>query len=194
MVFAAHPDDEVLGCGGTIAKYAQAGAEIHVRIMAEGIASRDPQRESNARSAELSALGEAAKEANRLLGVSSLVLDAYPDNRMDSVDLLDVVKTVEAHIREHQPNIVFTHHAGDINIDHRRLHEAVVTACRPMPGACVDTLLFFEVPSSTEWQAAGQYQHSFPPGTRTLPRPGSSNARPSRSIAPKCAHGLMPGR
>ena len=157
LVIAAHPDDEVLGCGGTIAKYAQRGTEVHVVIMAEGVTSRDRQRDQGKRAAEIEELGHAAREANRILGVTELRLEAYPDNRMDSVELLEIVKSIEEHVERVRPSIVLTHHVGDVNIDHRRIHQAVVTACRPLPGFCVKTLSFFEIPSSTEWQtpAAG---------------------------------------
>ncbi len=155
LVVAAHPDDEVLGCGGTMAKHIQNGDEVNVLILAEGLTSRDEQREREKRLDELSNLAEAAHEANRLLGAQSLTLYDFPDNRMDSVDLLDIVKVIEAAIDQYSPDVVYTHHAGDVNIDHRIVHQAVVTACRPIPGQCVKTLLFFEVPSSTEWQTAG---------------------------------------
>ncbi len=155
LLIAAHPDDEVLGCGGTIAKHVKNEDDVHVIIMAEGLTSRDERRERENRITELSQLAQTAQEANRLLGVSSLTLHAFPDNRMDSVDLLDVVKLVETAIDMYQPDIVYTHHAGDVNIDHRIVHQAVVTACRPVPGHCVKTLLFFEVLSSTEWQKPG---------------------------------------
>lgn len=155
LVFAAHPDDEVLGCGGTIAKYAQRGDEVHVVILAEGVTSRDAERNRENWSTELSLLAGAAGEAQRILGYTSLRLHDFPDNRMDSVDLLDVVKVVERHIERVWPEVVLTHHAGDLNIDHRRIHEAVVTACRPQPTNPVRTLLFFEVPSSSEWQPPG---------------------------------------
>ena len=79
----------------------------------------------------------------------------YPDNRMDSLDLLDVVKAVEVRIKKLQPELVLTHFAKDLNIDHRKTHEAVITACRPQPGHPVKRLLSFEVPSSTEWQSPG---------------------------------------
>lgn len=156
LVIAAHPDDEVLGCGGTMARHVKAGDEVHVVIMAEGITSRDEQRKHEARQAELSALGRVAHKANDLLGVKSLVLHDLPDNRIDSLDRLDVVKVVEGFIQRFQPEVVYTHHSGDLNIDHRRTHEAVVTACRPMlDNQQVRTLLFFEVASSTEWQPPG---------------------------------------
>jgi len=155
LIIAAHPDDEVLGCGGTIAKHLQNGDEVHVLILAEGVTSRDEVRERESRAGELSQLAQAAQEAGRILGVKSVELYDFPDNRMDSVDLLDVVKVVERAIDKYKPDMVYTHHAGDVNIDHRIVHQAVVTACRPLPGQCVKTLLFFEVPSSTEWQIPG---------------------------------------
>lgn len=155
LIIAAHPDDEVLGCGGTIAKHVQNGDEVHVLILAEGVTSRDEVRERESRAGELSQLAQAAQGAGRILGVQSVELHDFPDNRMDAVDLLDVVKVVETAIDKYKPDMVYTHHAGDVNNDHRIVHQAVVTACRPFPGQCVTTLLFFEIPSSTEWQIAG---------------------------------------
>ena len=155
LIIAAHPDDEVLGCGGTIAKHVQNGDEVHVLILAEGVTSRDEVRERERRAGELSQLAQAAHEAGRILEVQSVELHDFPDNRMDAVDLLDVVKVVETAIDKYKPDMVYTHHAGDVNIDHRIVHQSVITACRPLPGHCVKTLLFFEVPSSTEWQTAG---------------------------------------
>lgn len=155
LVIAAHPDDEVLGCGATMARHANLGDEVHVVIMAEGATSRDEKRDRAQRSAELSELTESAHHAKEILGIRTISLHDFPDNRMDSVDLLDVVKVVEQHIERVRPETVYTHHAGDVNIDHRKIHEAVVTACRPQPLQQVKSILFFEVPSSTEWQPPG---------------------------------------
>lgn len=152
LVIAAHPDDEVLGCGATIAMHVKMGDEVNVVILAEGATSRDENRDRKRRSKDLSELAQAANEANKILGVRSLTLHDFPDNRMDSVDLLAVIKVVESFIKKYQPEIVYTHHVGDVNIDHRITHEAVVAACRPLPLQPVKTLLFFEVQSSTEWQ------------------------------------------
>lgn len=151
LVVAAHPDDEILGCGATMAKYIKAGHEVHVIILAEGLTSRDAIRDRDKKAEELSTLAKVSYKANQLIGVSSLTLHDFPDNRMDSIDLLDIVKTVEKHIDLIKPDVIYTHHAGDVNIDHRCLHNAVITACRPFPGNLVNTLLFFEVPSNTEW-------------------------------------------
>lgn len=162
LVIAAHPDDEVLGCGATIANHVQLGDEVHVVILAEGATSRDERRDRNQRMNDLSSLAAAANRAKEILGVTSLTLYDFPDNRMDSVDLLDIVKTVESCMNRVNPDIVYTHHAGDMNIDHRRTHEAVMTACRPHPQQSASTLLFFEVPSSTDWQLPGSAQPFVP--------------------------------
>jgi N-acetylglucosamine malate deacetylase 1 len=155
LVIAAHPDDEVLGCGGTIAKHADAGDRVSVLILAEGITSRASQRDRGAANDELSDLADAASRANRILGVHSLQMRDFADNRMDSVDLLDITKAIEETMETVRPSTVYTHHAGDVNIDHRRIHEAVVTACRALPGQSVKRLAYFEVASSTEWQTPG---------------------------------------
>ena len=155
LVVAAHPDDEVLGCGGTIAHHADVGDQVQVLIVAEGATSRQQQRDRNQASDELSALAQAAQKAGAILGAKGVELLNLPDNRLDSLDRLDLIKQIEERIARHQPQVVYVHHAGDVNIDHRRLHEAVVTACRPTPGQPVRRLLSFEVASSTEWQAPG---------------------------------------
>jgi LmbE family N-acetylglucosaminyl deacetylase len=153
LILAAHPDDEVLGCGGTIAKLVDEGATVNVAFMADGVFSR--VGEESVQQLELTARRKAAQRACAMLGVKSVSFGDFPDNRMDTIPLLDITQAVEALIAKHQPELVFTHHAGDVNIDHRRLHEAVVTACRPQQGHPVKTLLCFEVPSSTEWQLPG---------------------------------------
>lgn len=152
LVVAAHPDDEVLGCGGTIARHADDGVEVQVLIVAEGATSRQQHRDRIQVGDELSKLALAAQTAGSILGAAGVELLDLPDNRLDSLDRLDLIKQIEERIRCHQPEVVFIHHAGDVNVDHRRLHEAVVTACRPTPGQTVRRLLSFEVASSTEWQ------------------------------------------
>lgn len=150
LVIAAHPDDEVLGCGGTIADHVQRGDEVHIMLMGHGLEARGPAPRTGNK-AKL-ALAKAAHRASEILGAASLAMRNFPDNRMDTVALLDVVREVEAALARIVPDTVYTHHCGDVNIDHRRIHEAVVTACRPLPGQPVKTLLFCEVSSSTEWQ------------------------------------------
>lgn len=158
LVVAAHPDDEVLGCGGTIAHHADAGDVIQVLIVAEGATSRQEQRDRGKAAEEISSLAKAAKTAGAILGSVGVELLNLPDNRLDTLDRLDLIKLIEERIALHQPHVVYVHHAGDVNVDHRRLHEAVITACRPIPGHSVRRLLSYEVASSTEWQPPGSAQ------------------------------------
>ena len=153
-VIAAHPDDEILGCGGTIANHIDRGDEVHVLIMAEGLTSRDAQRDVKAHGEQLVNLRQSAHAAAAIVGSTSVSLLDFPDNRMDGIELLDVVKKVEDFVQQYAPSVIYTHHAGDLNVDHQRVHQAVLTACRPQPKASVDTILFFEVPSSTEWNVS----------------------------------------
>jgi len=155
LVVAAHPDDEVLGCGGTIASHADYGDQVQVLIVAEGATARQQKPDRVEASEQLSSLTEAAQAASSILGAAGVDLLHLPDNRLDSIDRLDLIKLIEGQIERHKPQVVYVHHAGDLNIDHRCLHEAVVTACRPTPGHSVRKLLSFEVASSTEWQTPG---------------------------------------
>ena len=155
LVVAAHPDDEVLGCGGTIARHADSGDSVQVLIVAEGSTSRQQERDRARVRDELSALTKAAQKAGSILGAAGVELLDFPDNRLDSLDRLDLIKRIEQCVERHQPECVYVHHAGDVNVDHRRLHESVVTACRPTPGHSAKRLLSFEVASSTEWQSPG---------------------------------------
>lgn len=162
LIISAHPDDEVLGCGGSMAKWSKEGNEVHVLIMAEGITSRDKERDKSLRKNELSLLGQSARKAADILGVSSLKLLDNPDNRMDSMDLLDVVKPLEKYIFNINPDVVVTHHSSDLNIDHQIIHKATMVACRPQPNSSIKRIMSFEVPSSTEWQSY-TYGNSFQP-------------------------------
>jgi N-acetylglucosamine malate deacetylase 1 len=161
-IIAAHPDDEILGCGGTIARHVKAGDEVHILILAEGITSRDKKRDPGNRTDELGKLKQTARDANKVLGVTSLEFGDFPDNRMDSVDRLDVIKVVEEFIIKNGPEVIYTHHSSDINIDHRCVNDAVVVASRPSPESSVRLLMFFETASSTEWQVADRGANFIP--------------------------------
>jgi LmbE family N-acetylglucosaminyl deacetylase len=150
LVVAAHPDDEVLGCGATIARLTREGHEVYLAILGEGSTARHATREAGD-PADLKALHECSRRVAALLGAKDLFLHGLPDNRFDTVALLDIVKIVEALIERLQPRVVYTHHGGDLNIDHAITSRAVLTATRPIPGSPVRELLMFEVPSSTEW-------------------------------------------
>lgn len=161
LTVAAHPDDEILGCGATMARLTGEGHQIFISIHGEGITSRFDQRET-ADAAQLQALHQRSHEAARLVGAKDLFLHGLPDNRFDSVDLLDIVKQVEKLIHQLSPEIIFTHHAGDLNLDHVLLHRAVMIATRPMAGHPVREVYTFEIPSSSEW-AFGQFKPAFCP-------------------------------
>lgn len=150
LVIAAHPDDEILGVGSTIRKFVNEGAIAHAVILAEGITSRSERREY-ANLEELQALRRDAKRAASIIGYDSIEFCDFPDNRMDSVCLLDVIKTVSKYVNMYNPSIIFTHHSGDLNIDHRITCNAVLTACRPVGDNPVKKIYSFETPSSTEW-------------------------------------------
>ena len=149
LVVAAHADDEALGCAGTMLKHVASGDQVHVLFMTDGVSARQvgentaSERKSN------------AEQAGKVIGVKSMDNFDFPDNKMDTVALLDVTQGVEHKIAEIQPSIIYTHHIGDLNIDHQVTHKAVMTACRPQPGFCVKEIYAFEVLSSTEWQTPG---------------------------------------
>lgn len=151
VVVVAHADDEVLGCGGSIAHFIHEGRPVHVLILADGVSSRTKLEPIN-NLKDLADRNLAAETANKILGTTSLTQLCLPDNRMDQLDLLDIVKLIEKFIIEHHATTVLTHHAGDVNIDHRVVHDAVIAACRPQPSCTVRELLFFEISSSTEWR------------------------------------------
>jgi LmbE family N-acetylglucosaminyl deacetylase len=161
LVVAAHPDDEVLGCGGTIARLAQEGHDVYIAILGEGITSRYQQREQADRTL-VEELHARSKQVAERLGAKDLFLYNLPDNRFDTIPLLDVVKKIEELIKDLQPEAVYTHHGGDLNIDHVVVHRALLTATRPMAGQSVKDIFAFEVQSSSEW-AFGQFQKAFSP-------------------------------
>jgi LmbE family N-acetylglucosaminyl deacetylase len=145
LVVAAHPDDEALGCGGAIARHAAAGDRVEIVFLADGEGAR------GAAAGEVAARQAAARRAAEILGARAPRFVDLPDNRLDSVPLLDVIGRLERALNGYAPEIVYTHSGGDLNVDHRVVHQAVVTLFRPLPGACWGGLLAFEVPSSSEW-------------------------------------------
>lgn len=154
LVVAAHPDDEVLGCGGSIARWAAAGRTVHVLILADGETARgdsvpQPKRAILKRQ-------NAARRANEILGAGSVVFAGLPDNRLDLESMLDTAKIVEDVVATVGPETIVTHFYGDLNVDHRVAQEAVAVAARPQPDSCVRDVLLFETLSSTEWRITGQ--------------------------------------
>ena len=150
LVVAAHPDDEVLGCGGTIAKMTANGTEVQTLILATGAASREDAN-NKLRKTAIEELKAGANKAADILGVAKVHFGEFPDNKMDSIPLLDIIKLIEALVNDFNPEIILTHHYGDLNIDHEITQRATFTACRPIPGSSINTILMFETVSSTEW-------------------------------------------
>ena len=145
LAIVAHPDDEVLGCGGTLARHVDRGDNVRILVVGDGVSSRGSDE------AQLKRRRRAAEAAAAELGASSPIFLDFADNRLDQQPLLDIVQTIEGVLRETSPDIIYTHHAGDLNIDHEIVHRAVVTACRPLAGSPLSLLAAFEVLSSTEW-------------------------------------------
>ncbi|MEQ1733082.1 MAG: PIG-L family deacetylase [Bacteroidia bacterium] len=163
MLVVAHPDDELLGLGATMNKLiTEHGATIHVVILGEGITSRSNQRNEQEWQKELAIHKQNIEEAQKCIGYQSVSIYDFPDNRFDSVTLLDLIKVVEKEKESFSPQIIFTHHGGDVNIDHQRTFEAVITAIRPMENEQVTTLITFETPSGTEWRASSDPKHFIP--------------------------------
>jgi N-acetylglucosamine malate deacetylase 1 len=150
LVCAAHPDDEVLGCGGAMARHADEGDTVHVVFLADGVTSRADAKNPS----ELDQRHAAARNALAILGARPPQFVDFPDQRLDTVPLIDITKRIEAIVKEVGPSVVYTHHTGDLNADHQIVVKAVLTATRPVPGHAVRTVLGFEVCSSTEWNFA----------------------------------------
>jgi LmbE family N-acetylglucosaminyl deacetylase len=149
LVVAAHPDDEVLGCGGIIAKHVKLGDKVNVLFLTDGVSARDGTDENNAN--ERAERKESACMALEILGVSDVVFETFPDNQLDSIPLLKVVKVIECMAKRTCPNVVYSHSSADLNVDHVIAAKAVRTAFRPTKDSTVNKLLSFEVMSSTEW-------------------------------------------
>lgn len=142
LTVAAHPDDETLGAGATMALHAARGDEVWVLVLTDGVGSRHGQAEQ-----QLACL----RRACDIIGVKRLVLGGLPDQRLDTLSLLDVIGPVERCIEDLQPDVVLTHFIEDLNQDHRLVSRATMVAARPLPGQPVRRLMCFETPSSTEW-------------------------------------------
>lgn len=151
LIVAAHADDEALGCGGTIARHVAQGDIVHLALMTNGVTAR-----ANATEADIANRTQALQAAQAILGISSVENYDFPDNQMDCAPLLAVAQKIETILARVMPKIVYTHHQGDLNVDHRQTHLAVMTACRPLPNSPVEEIYGFEVLSSTEWATPQQ--------------------------------------
>lgn len=151
LALVAHPDDETLGCGATLAKHAKDGDAVAVVCFADGVASRFTGKGTGAWIKFARERHQQFRAACKILGTENVFIHQYADNCMDNVPQLQVVRHLEIHLERFKPTIVYTHHGGDLNVDHRVMHDCVRVACRPQSGCTVKALYFFEVPCSTTW-------------------------------------------
>ncbi len=147
LIVGAHPDDELLGVGGAALVHSTRGDHVQAAILCEGVSIRYGQE----RDAEVA---EEAERAAKILGLAKPVLVGLPEQRLDTLPLIDVIQKVEALVEQYRPEVVYTHFAGDMNRDHRVVSEAVLVATRPCSAPFVKEVLMFETPSSTEWGPA----------------------------------------
>lgn len=163
LIVVAHPDDELLGLGATMHRLIREfEIKTHVVILGEGVTSRSDQRDTSHWQKELQIHKSNIKTAQSAIGYHSVSVYDFPDNRFDTVPLLDIIKIIEKEKNNFKPEIIFTHHGGDVNIDHQRTFEAVITACRPMKNEKTKTIVTFETPSGTEWRASTDPKHFVP--------------------------------
>lgn len=157
LVVAAHPDDETLGCGGAIAKHSNEGDEVKVIVMTDGVSSRFISK-----SKEVKNRNEALQKAMRILGADLLRCGEFPDNMLDTVPLLELIQYIENLKKDFNFDIIYTHSPSDLNIDHRIIFEATLTAFRPEPEECITEIRSFEIPSSTDY-SSGKINQNFSP-------------------------------
>ena len=163
LLIVAHPDDEVLGPGGTIYRLIhEFDCSVRAIILGEGITSRSEFRDTEKWKSQLEIHRSNIETARKLIGYESVGIYDFPDNRFDTVALLDLIKVIEKEKNKFDPEVIFTHHGGDVNIDHQRTFEAVITAFRPIQEEKVRMIITFETMSGTEWRASSDPKHFIP--------------------------------
>ena len=156
VVFAAHPDDEVLGCGGTIKRLSK-NFNVIVVFFTTGITSRNLKNENK----EINKLKQDCIRSNKILGTKKIVFFELKDNQLDSYPRLFIIKKIENILKNYKPEIVFTHYFEDLNIDHQIVSYSTITACRPVKNKFLKKILFFETLSSTEWSIKRTFQPNY---------------------------------
>jgi LmbE family N-acetylglucosaminyl deacetylase len=147
LVIVAHSDDESFGCGGLIKKLSLKKNNIKIISFSNGVSSRKNQKKKEIINRKLNSI-----KASKILGFEWLAQYDYPDNQLDKISLLEIIKLIEDHKNKFKPHIVLTHNFSDLNIDHRKIAEAALTAFRPEPNEKLESFLTFEVPSSTDYR------------------------------------------
>ena len=148
LVISAHPDDEILGCGASMSYFSRKGYIINTLILSRGIDSRKNEKNKKTKKAILEI---AAIKANKIVGSKKIDFENFPDNKFDTVPLLEVVQSIESKINNFKPSIILTHHFNDLNIDHEVVNRATIIATRPIPKRNKFKILTYEVNSSTDW-------------------------------------------
>jgi len=147
LIVCAHIDDETLGCGGTILKHVYHGDIVHVLVITDSCSTQYMNNDK----AMIKQKHNEANKAMHILGVKSIEFNSLPDMQLDTVPHVEINRIIEDKIRRFKPTIVYTHHWGDINKDHRLVSEATMVAIRPIPEQTIKKIYTYEVPSSTEW-------------------------------------------
>ena len=150
LIIAAHPDDDIIGCGGYIAKNS-ATQHIKVIFIAEGTSCRFKNERDTGVECEIKLRTNFAKEALRRLNVTDVEFYNLPCGRLDSISILDINKIIESEIKEFRPSKIFTHSKNDINKDHRIVYDSTMMACRPTAFDFIEEIYSFEILSSSEW-------------------------------------------
>lgn len=147
LICAAHPDDETIGCGGTIAKHVDSGDEVYSLCMTDGVSSRNKVSKK-----DINIRIKSMNKASKILGFKWIKNKGnFPDNQLDSVNFLKIVKKIEQAKKKIKPDIIYTHYVDDLNIDHRIVAEATFTAFRPMKKN-FSKIFSFEIPSATDYR------------------------------------------
>ena len=147
LIIVAHPDDETFGCAGYIKKLSLNRNKVSIISFTNGVGARQNQNLKKIKERKKSSIN-----ASKILGFKWLAQYDYSDNELDKISLLNIIKIIEKHKKKFNPHIVLTHNFSDLNIDHRKIAEATLTAFRPEPNEKLEQFLTFEVPSATDYR------------------------------------------